>query len=632
MACQIGGKNRSGKVFVRLTDQWTAEHGPVSGLEYSGNKDLRDDGPDSDGYEIDYSEKHGAYYSRDDEAVEYSAGAECPPDLDEEFANANSRRFAHSAWSRYLGIVKQANGKTIKPEAKAKSDARRARKTGMSHTLARRLTEGGVNGYSGQKMHAVSLAGAVFGTHDHREIPGFVNNTIIPDIAAAKRAQILADLEHYIARHGKKCRSWNFTLDSRKTTKEIRESSQFMQRKISELNAEPWLKSTGIRLVFRATEFGTLTSSAKVASKPDSRGRWEVRCKHPGEYVERYYPTKEAASEGARNLVKRWKRDPEKYFKKNADGNWTWNVHSHCVVIKPEYLKDAKWSALLVRIQHWWHGSTGGGFYDSGYVKDAREVCKYFSKPADLLLLDASELVTLYNEKFKLRMVEALGPLREERGTRKRAFRRLVRVNGRLSEEKAHNRRPGRRERTPGKLIAERIEIEERKLYTPGERRSPERKASDREKATKAALAWIRANGQDRLIDATNELNSIQNAAQNRLDGLQTPPENQIVAFTLPAPAFSERIEPTVIVRGYNPDTIAVSLHESKKALSLLKTLGIKLPPVGRPCAAGRKAHKPAVTVPARPPETHPDPPPLLFGGQNPDKSEAICSNSPLFG
>ncbi|QQL46077.1 hypothetical protein [Sulfuriroseicoccus oceanibius] len=91
----------------------------------------------------------------------------------------------------------------------------------------------------------------------------------------------------------------------------------------------------------------------------------------------------------------------------------TFHLHVHAIVQMTRKLPKAEWSYLLQRVRGWWRHH----FKDSQEVHQAREVCKYVVKPPEIEALSGEELKALYEQTFRLHLVQCLGALKDQRKT-----------------------------------------------------------------------------------------------------------------------------------------------------------------------------------------------------------------------
>jgi hypothetical protein len=160
---------------------------------------------------------------------------------------------------------------------------------------------------------------------------------------------------------------WVFTSGARCPIEAVADRIREVHRRISKLNAMPFMKAAGVSIVFRATELGSLQ---RVEGKP------------------------------------------------------MFHIHCHAIVHLGSKLPKDAWSLLLGKVREWWQFH----FADARKIELAREACKYVVKPGDLLELSGPELKLLHDQLFKLHLVQALGLLREQRKSREDSDLRFHRV------------------------------------------------------------------------------------------------------------------------------------------------------------------------------------------------------------
>lgn len=232
----------------------------------------------------------------------------------------------------------------------------------QSHRIARSLEAQGIKAYGDSKLTLVGLCSG-----ETKEIPDFRNVVFIPAVAQRKRNALLKHLELFLQQHPAS-RMWVFTSGERVRLSSVRERMQELHRRLSKLNAEPFMKAAGVSLVFRSTELGEV-------ERPDS-------------------------------------------------GEPTFHVHAHTIVQLARKLPKEEWSGLLAQVRAFWVHH----FSDSKRIHQARETCKYVVKPADLEKLIGPELAALYFQTFRLHLVQSLGLLREQQNQIKEGRKRIVRT------------------------------------------------------------------------------------------------------------------------------------------------------------------------------------------------------------
>ena len=197
----------------------------------------------------------------------------------------------------------------------------------------------------------LTIVGLISGIEE--DLIDFRNIVFIPAVAKRKRAAMLADLEYFVQRH-KYARMWVMTSGTRVTIPEVRERILHTHRRISKLNYTPFMKKAGASIVFRSSELGSM---------------------------------------------------------KFIDGEPTFHIHCHLIIHLTKKLPPEQWSELLRRVRKWWKFH----FKDAKQIQMAREACKYVVKPNDLERLTPLQLKALYEQLFKMHIVQALGVLKTQR-------------------------------------------------------------------------------------------------------------------------------------------------------------------------------------------------------------------------
>lgn len=261
----------------------------------------------------------------------------------------------------FLEICRERTGRELPPESAEEANEARRTLLAQSYRVADSLEAEGIRAYGPSKL---SLVGVCSGTVV--ELPDFRNIVFIPSVAQRKRHGMLQHLEYYLQEYPFS-RMWVFTSGDRVRLEGVRERIGWLHRRLSKLNAEPFMKLAGAELVFRSTELGE---------------------------VER-----------------------------DETGSPTFHVHAHTIVRLREKLSPERWTSLLGAVRGWWKYH----FKDSQRIHQAREACKYVVKPGDLDRLTGPELVMLHRQLFRLHLVQCLGVLKERRRNVEESNRKLVR-------------------------------------------------------------------------------------------------------------------------------------------------------------------------------------------------------------
>jgi hypothetical protein len=159
---------------------------------------------------------------------------------------------------------------------------------------------------------------------------------------------------------------WVFTSGDRVTLEGVRERIEWLHRRLSKLNAEPFMKAAG-GIVFRSTELGEVARDEFGASN--------------------------------------------------------FHVHAHTIVSFREELSREGWTSLLKAVRSFWTFH----FSDSKKIHQSREACKDVVKPGDLDQLTGRELVVLHRQLFRLSLVQPLGELQKQKRLVVKERKKLVR-------------------------------------------------------------------------------------------------------------------------------------------------------------------------------------------------------------
>ena len=160
----------------------------------------------------------------------------------------------------FLRIVQQESGRNISPEAFERKKSERDLLMSQSVHIADMLESVGVRAYGESKLTMVGLLTGI-----EEPMIDFRNIVFIPAVAKRKRNRMLGDLEYFIQNHPFS-RMWVFTSGSRCPIKAVASRIKEVHRRISKLNAKPFMKAAGITIVFRATELGSLERVEGVAT------------------------------------------------------------------------------------------------------------------------------------------------------------------------------------------------------------------------------------------------------------------------------------------------------------------------------------------------------------------------------
>lgn len=341
------------------------------------------------------------------------------------------RAFAFSAEGEFLALSKTKTGESLSAETLTERRAASGLVLEQTHTLATRMEAEFAEIHARETETAALVAASVgadvsaaiasirrrrcyretpFGlwryyVHSRHveKLPAFSRMMFLPYVAQHVRGPILSALEFWLEKNPF-ARFWTFTSGARCKLSAVRARTDYLHRRLSLLNAEQFMRDAGIRIVFRSTELGTPETNANGHRLADS------------------------------GIIER-----------DESGEVLFHVHAHCVVeMAKGPLAGEKWKKLLARVHdHWGHN-----WDDGGSIRDARECCKYVTKPGEMLKLTGAELVALSEQLHRAKLVQPMGSLREEIKSRRDSDLRLVRrrtpdgpVYGEVKNWNKHGRR-----------------------------------------------------------------------------------------------------------------------------------------------------------------------------------------------
>lgn len=310
--------------------------------------------------------------------------------------------------STYIRHVKNRTGEVISADAFEKARAGRAQLEEDTIDIAMKLESVGTAAFgSGPKSWLVDPS-----TGETKALVNVRNRCFLPTAAAKKRAPMVASLELLLRRADHKHDIFcTFTGGKRvplivaNDGVEVREGLQAMARKISKLNAEPFMKSAGASILFRSAELGGLEEDY---NKETGKAVDVVKTIDGGKRL----VVRERGRNGKEYAAARYSIGTRQH--KDTAGNWLFHLHTHTLLHLERFLdgKDGRPSMAQLTEQIWdfWqdHWSIDGA------LEKIREACKYVVKPAELKLLSAVELAALDVALFRLHRTQPLGELKEQ--------------------------------------------------------------------------------------------------------------------------------------------------------------------------------------------------------------------------
>lgn len=327
-----------------------------------------------------------------EEAGHFTAPAEVA-----EISDAD-RRFAFSAEGYFSTESLKKTGRQICPDANAKKRAETAKLLEQTLELGDRMRESVVpygNRFGPDQPFECfrdtpySLFRYFVHSRHVERLPGLRRVMFLPTTAQQVRRPLLSALESFLDGQ-RMARMWTMTNGPRVPLHRVRGEMKDLHRKISTLNAAKFMRRAGVQIVFRTTELGT----------PEF--------------------TKAGPCEGGE-------------IERGSDGVAYFHLHAHLVVILRRPMNRKQWKKFRSKVSrfwvHWWKdgGEDKNGKQTSGLIQNGREVCKYMTKPAELLKLDGAELNELRRQISRMKICQPMGIFAEEIESRKSRWMRLNR-------------------------------------------------------------------------------------------------------------------------------------------------------------------------------------------------------------
>lgn len=280
-------------------------------------------------------------------------------------------RFAARVEAVFQAICREETGQTETPDQTEKRLKKEANLRRQGAAVCEGLQKAGIAGYraDGFRIWTVDI-------HEGEidEQPRFRRVCVNPWIAYRLRLPVLNWLEYFLQDHPN-CRFWTMTSGQRCRSDKLENRIRELHRRISQLNAAPFMKALGVEIVFRSTEFGAV-------EKTDRKGAAQSLEEMAGE------------------------------VETDEKGHW-YHPHAHCIVLmRKGKLPGPIWSDLLSRVHQFW----GHGWDEGKRIRDVRECVKYVVKPGDMVRLaktDPLELGRLHEILFRKKLVQPMGELKK---------------------------------------------------------------------------------------------------------------------------------------------------------------------------------------------------------------------------
>jgi hypothetical protein len=420
----------------------------------------------------------------------------------------------HAAQGDYRGVCDNLTGETVPDDVFETGRSRRAEQDQTTVELAKALDSTGrfdaSRYYKGEDDPGRCSVIGVF-TGEALPMPSVKRSNMLPSIAKASRAKMLRDIEHFLATlpgSGRKASMFTITNGPRVAIAPavLREATQNFHRWLSKVAAGRAFKEWGLRMEWRASEFGT----------------------------------------------PKWQHDPA-----SGMDQMTMHLHAHCLVTMPERMTHRRRKKMRKKL---WK-VFGVIWDDAGDIRNPREFVKYPVKDSDLKTIlhgaGPGVLADFCQAIRGLHIVQPMGELKRLRLTRRNNARRITafnRLDGRTLEETG-DWNAGKR---PFALTNKRREAYKKRSATIAARlacaehcRAFGSNAGDAspDGASVQTPVYVFEHGDDG--DGPSD--------PDRRTGEKTPPpKNRVIALLPPAPYGSPVCEPGVVVWAYDGNLAAV--------------------------------------------------------------------------
>lgn len=343
------------------------------------------------------------------------------------------------------------------------------------------------NGIQSRLKSDITCIGAVTGIVE--SVPLYRAIRFIPSVAARDRRPVLNGLR-FLMLHHPRARYFRYAVFTSPEPVvcggELREVIQQLSRRISKWANKA--REHNVDVLFRGIEFTRSTAAERDAAAHD-RGQTS-------------------------DLAERFGADTVLY-----------HVHANVITWPKRAMKDEDWSAFLSMTwkavkAHW---------KDNGSVKKADEIVKYCLKPSDLESATDDELVWLYQQTERLKLVQPLGPFAEFMSDLEKAGEKIVRIKSTES----------------GKLI------KVRKSRRLGGNK-------DKNECNEAFTAAEEA------FQTDDERDDLKEGGENRPQA-----KNMLLGISLPQWRHTPWAEPVFLIQNYDPETSSSAARQRLNDLDI---------------------------------------------------------------
>jgi hypothetical protein len=255
----------------------------------------------------------------------------------------------------------------------------------------------------------ITAIGAVTGKVE--ELPAYRAIRFLPAVAARDRRPVLNGMKYFIQNHPRS-RFFRYAVITASEPVpyggDLRGEIQRLSRRISKW--APQARECGVEILFRGIEFTRATAAERDADAALRRG---------------------APFSGPADapLTRRYGADTVLY-----------HVHANVLTWPQRAMKDSEWSDFL---RMTWR-SVKGHWQDNGRIEKVEELVKYCLKPAEIKSACDDEILWLYQQTERLKLVQPMGPFADFMAGLEKAGEKVVRVrsgdDGRLQRIRKSSR------------------------------------------------------------------------------------------------------------------------------------------------------------------------------------------------
>ena len=524
--------------------------------------------------------------------------------------------------SSYVAHCRNRAGEVSEPEVFDKSKAGAQQLRDDTYDIAFKMAGAGRSVFADPKAPRGSILDPFTGRTI--AIPPVKSRKIFPTVAKTKRSKMLLALEMLLMQpeHAGDL-FFTLTWQKRCVIWDLRLIITAMQRRLSKLNGQDFMKEAGAQFIFRTSEIGGMTF---LVHKPSGRRIAKVKKNS----VDGAFVRVRFMDEGKNGQWRRVERaDLVENEHRDDRGLWLYHPHMHALLHlsrkldpaqparragfdnngnpskKPEHQtgRDAVPSGLdrlKNQIGNFW----GDGWWGiDGKIEKVRECCKYVGKPADLRRMSGLELLGLDDALSRLHLVQPLGELKEHIRARRESVLKAVRESRTVNHDG---------ERVREKALIVRPDWNCRKEHRRPVRKAPAPVVTPWEEQPMTQLAANHfatiAAGADEIAEIAGRMT--QAGLTFEAPEVETPaaaPEarpapsyniaNRIVARLSPAPYFDRVATPALYVWNYDgkPETLK-KIQEHPAVAPMMKAVAAQMEE-GRRRAAMLHVHTSPVTV-----------------------------------